>query len=139
MNTHTTELTETPPDERLYCEPEPFEGIELERQKFEAWATGKSGPWLPEALARDDFGYKSTEVREHWSMWVELATRRVSTALAQGTPMPKTGIKVTDITQLQRDLARHAAAGNVDVAATCVQAQAVIEGLLSGLDAGQLA
>ncbi|MDN4061273.1 hypothetical protein QPK31_23930 [Massilia sp. YIM B02769] len=139
MNTHTTELTETPPDERLYCEPAPFEGIELERQKFEAWATGKSGPWLPEALARDDFGYKSTEVREHWSMWVELATRRVSTALAQGATLPKTGIKVTDITQLQRDLARHAAGGNIDVAATCVQAQAVIEGLLSGLDAGQLA
>jgi len=139
MNTHTTELNETTPDERLYCEPEPFEGIELERQKFEAWATGKSGPWLPEALARDDFGYKSTEVREHWSMWVELATRRVSTALAQGATLPKTGIKVTDITQLQRDLARHAAGGNIDVAATCVQAQAVIEGLLSGLDAGQLA
>jgi len=53
--------------------------------------------------------------------------------------LPKTGVKVAEITAVQRDLARHAAGGNVEVAATCVQAQAGIEGLLSGLDAGQLA
>lgn len=52
--------------------------------------------------------------------------------------LPKTGITAADIAQVQRDLARLAAGGNTDVAPACVRAQAVIEGLLSGLHAEQL-
>jgi hypothetical protein len=122
------------PEERLYCEPDYFEGIDAEREKFEAWAIGKSGPWLQGALERDEFGYRSTEVREHWSMWAAFAVRH----LLEQTSRPKTCVKVADVTQLQRDLARLAAGGDSDVAAACVRAQAVIEGLLSGLDVEQM-
>lgn len=139
MNMHITDLIETPSDGPSYCEPEPFEGIEVERQKFEAWAIGKSGPWLPGALARDEFGYLSTEVRAHWSLWVAIVRSREGISPEQESTLPKTGIKVSDITAVQRDLARHAAGGNAELVATCVQAQAVIDGLLSGLDAEQLA
>ena len=100
-----------------------------ERAKFDVFMK----PFEPRSQfrLRDDGTYASKAMRERFNGWL-CARSRVAA-------LPKTGVKVTDITQLQRDLARHAAGGNIDVAATCVQAQAVIEGLLSGLDAGQLA
>ena len=70
---------------------------------------------------------------------VECAMEAEITELREVAQRPRTGVRVTDITRVQRELTRHAAGGDVDLAATCVQAQAVIEGLLAGLDAGQLA
>lgn len=67
-----------------------------------------------------------------WSRIVARINRHFSPAII------KTGITPAEITQVQRDLARLAAAGDVDVASASVRAQAVIEGLLSGLDVEQL-
>lgn len=121
-----------------YCKPKHFEGIDAERQKFEAWATGPSGPWRPGALERDEDGYISTEVREHWSMWANFAVRRV----AEGSDAPAaartSAIDDVEVSALLNDLERVGARGTGEIPGLCTWAGTVIRGLRSKQDAEQL-
>jgi len=126
-----------PEADRRYCEPTHFEGIEDERAKFEAWATGADGPWLQGALARDEHGYISTEVREHWSMWANFAVRRVTEG--SGAAAARTSaIHDAEVSVLLTELERVGARGAGEIPGLCTWAGTMIRGLRAEQDAEQL-
>lgn len=123
---------------RSYCEPAHFEGIEAERAKFEAWATGADGPWLPGALTRDKDGYISTEIREHWSMWANFAMRRVADGSAAAATKRTDAIDAEEVSALLKDLERVGARSAGEIPGLCAWAGTVIRGLRSDLAGEQL-
>jgi hypothetical protein len=121
-------------NDRRYCEPKDFEGIEAERQEFEAWATGPSGPWLPGALDRDEYGYNSTEVREHWSMWANFAVRRAAKDIAKPAGVQAIEIDPAEVLDLLDALDRVSAGGAGDIPNLCVRARRMFLDLLSNVE-----
>lgn len=121
-------------DDRRYCEPKDFEGIEAERQKFEAWATGPSGPWLPGALDRDEYGYNSTEVREHWSMWANFAVRRTAKDIAKPAEVQTIEIDPAEVLDLLDDLDRVGAGGTGNIQNLCMRTRRMFLDLLSNAE-----
>ena len=135
---HASDADAAAENDRRYCEPKDFEGIEAERQKFETWATGPSGPWLPGALDRDEDGYISTEVREHWSMWANFAVRRVADGSAAPATTRTGAIDAEEVSALLKDLERVGARSAGEIPGLCAWAGTVIRGLRSDLAGEQL-
>lgn len=87
---------------------------------------------LPDLMEEWAHAPRGLAARSVWSRIVARINRHFTPALI------KTGVTPAEISQVQRDLARLAAGGDSEVASASVRAQAVIEGLLSGLDVEQL-
>jgi len=68
----------------------------------------------------------------------EVQVEQESAGDAGAARLPKTGITAADVTRAQRDLVHYATSGDAQLAVACACAQAVIQGLLSGLDVEQL-
>lgn len=98
----------------------------------------RKAAWLFERLRVEEATMSAVKrgmMRRHLLRSLGIAELRLRAMLA---PMANTGVTTTDVTQVQRDLARLTASDNSDLVLVCIRAQAVIEGLLSGLDVEQL-